>query len=266
MERFLYLCENSLEGIFSGIYKAYEDRHSHEENEIRIYTPSFNRELFCRYISVETDYDRACKVARTVQRDISTEAYGFLQKTASSFRPEKADAIYRFVIEGLRVGKRVLNHLTAPFMQTLISIDRHVENEIHHFKEFLRFQELENGALFGRINPRNAILPFLADHFQDRFSMEDWMIADTVHRTVLIHRKNQECICASMEEVEFDDLDLVFSEEEESMQKLWKLFVDTIAIQQRVNPKLQRQLLPLRFRKYMNEFHEGQEVSDKSMF
>ena len=69
MERFLYLCENSLEGIFSGIYKAYEDRHSHEENEIRIYTPSFNRELFCRYISVETDYDRACKVARFPAKD-----------------------------------------------------------------------------------------------------------------------------------------------------------------------------------------------------
>ena len=80
------------------------------------------------------------------------------------------------------------------------------------------------------------------------------MIADTVHRTVLIHRKKQGCNYLSMEEADFDKWELKYSEEEQDMQKLWKLFVDTIAIRERVNPKLQRQLLPLRFRKYMNEF------------
>ena len=57
-----------------------------------------------------------------------------------------------------------------------------------------------------------------------------------------------------MEEAAFDELELRYSEEEEDMQKLWKLFVDTIAIRERINPHLQRQLLPLRFRTYMKEF------------
>lgn len=255
MERYIYLCENSIEGIFSAVYKAFEDRHGHENNEIRIHVSSFNQELFCHYITVDTDFERAVKVARTVRRDISDEAYDFLQKTAASYRIEKADAIYRFIIEGLKIGNRVLGHLTAPFMHTLSDIDKNIENEIHYFMEFLRFEELENGVLFGRINPKSAVLPFLADHFTDRFDMEEWVIADTVHRTVLIHRKSQECLYATMEDVAWDELTLTYSEDEKEMQKLWKLFVDTIAIRERINQKLQRQLLPLRFRKYMKEFH-----------
>ena len=55
-----------------------------------------------------------------------------------------------------------------------------------------------------------------------------------------------------------DELTLTYSEDEKQLQKLWKLFVNTIAIKERVNPKLQRQMLPLRFRKYMKEFSESE--------
>lgn len=257
MERHIYLCEDSLEGIFSAIYRAYEDRYGHANSEIQIEKEGFNRQFFCEYHMVETNYDRALKVARTVQRDISGQAYDFVQKAAVSYQPEKADAIYRFLIEGLHVGDRALQHLTAPHMQILLGIVRHVDNEILHFREFLRFEELENGALFGRINPKNAMLPYLADHFEDRFSGERWVIADTVHRTILIHGENQHAVYATMEEADLEELDLTYSTEEEQMQKLWKLFVDSIAIRERVNRNLQRQMLPLRFRKYMKEFSDG---------
>lgn len=252
--RNIYLCEDTAEGIFSAIYRAYEEKNGHRNNEIQIHKEGFNRQLFCEYIPVETDFEHAIKVARTVQRDISSQAYEFLHKVSSSYREEKADAIYRFIIEGLHVGNRALLHLTAPHMQVLCDIEKQINNEICHCKEFLRFEELENGTLFGRINPKSAILPYMADHFEDRFSGEKWIIADTVHRTVLIHDVEQTTVYATMEDVNFDELQLTYSEDEETMQKLWKLFIDAIAIRERINPNLQRQLLPLRFRKYMKEF------------
>lgn len=256
MERYIYLCEDSAEGIFSAVYQAYEDRHDHEKNEIRIAGEGFNQELFCHYHSVDTDYERAVKVARAIRRDISGQAYDFVHRIAGSYQPEKADAIYRFIQEGLRIGNRAINHLTAPHMQILFAIDRNINNEILHFKEFLRFEELENGALFGRINPKSIVLPYLADHFEDRFSCERWVIADTVHRTILLHGVNRHAVYATMSEADFEQLQLMYSAEEENWQKLWKLFVDTIAIKERVNPDLQRQMLPLRFRKYMKEFSD----------
>ena len=142
------------------------------------------------------------------------------------------------------MGRAVMSHLTAPYMQTLFAIERNFTNESHFFIEILRFEELENGTLFGRINPKSEVLPYLADHFADRFAGEQWVIADTVHRTVLLHKANYKTVYLSMDE--------------KQLQKLWKLFVDTIAIKERVNPKLQRQMLPLRFRKYMKEFSESE--------
>jgi len=44
------------------------------------------------------------------------------------------------------------------------------------------------------------------------------------------------------------------TEEEERYRALWKQFFDTIAIEGRISPKLQKGNLPLRYRKYMIEF------------
>ena len=82
--------------------------------------------------------------------------------------------------------------------QILCDIEKQVNNETYHFQEFIRFKELENGTLFGRINPKSAVLPFMADHFENRISGERWVIADTVHHTVLIHDADQHALYASM--------------------------------------------------------------------
>lgn len=252
--KYIYLCEDSIDGIFSAVYQAFEEKNGHANNEIRIITKDFNRELFTEYIEVTTDYEKAVKVARTIQQKISYAGYDFVEKAAASYQGEKADAIYRFIIHGLQMGKQVLNHLTAPYMQTLFALERNTNNEIMHLQGFLRFEELANGFLFARINPKNDILTYLAEHFQDRFSGENWGIADTVRGNVVLHRKNQRFLLARMEEVDFDVLSLTYSEEEAMMQELWKRFVDTIAIEERKNVDLQKQMLPLRFRKYMKEF------------
>lgn len=48
MVRHIYLCENSAEGIFSAIYRAYEEGYPHEYNEVVIDTEGRNMELFLR--------------------------------------------------------------------------------------------------------------------------------------------------------------------------------------------------------------------------
>lgn len=252
-DKFIYLCEDSLEGIFTAVYTAYEDRNGHENNKIQIPGDMFSQELFANYIFVDMDFEKAAKIARTLKEKVSGQVYEFLQKTAVSYQLEKADAIYRVIILALKMGNRVLEHLTDPNVQYLMELERHISNEIQHEIQFLRFEELMNGVLFGRINPKNALLPYLAEHFADRFSGENWVIADTVHGTVLIHEKNRGCSLVKAEDVDFDALSPQCSEDEELWQKLWKKFVDSIAIKERINPGLQRQMLPMRFRKYMKE-------------
>ena len=59
-----------------------------------------------------------------------------------------------------------------------------------------------------------------------------------------------------MSDVDLEELELSVSASEELWQKLWKRFVDSIAIKERINPRLQMQMLPKRFRKYMKEMQE----------
>lgn len=48
------------------------------------------------------------------------------------------------------------------------------------------------------------------------------------------------------------------SSEEKEYQKLWCRFFDSIAIEARINPKLQRQNLPKRFQQDIIEFNRQQ--------
>lgn len=255
-ETWIYLCEDSLEGIFTAVYRAYEERHTHTANRIQIGDRMYHQELFARYIPVETDYEKAEKVARTLRNKVSNPVYEWLQKCSVSYDPGKADGIYRGIILALHMGGRVKDHLTRPEVQYLMELERHVVNEIQHELQFLRFEELENGVLFAKINPKNAVLPYMAEHFADRFSGENWVIADTVHRMVLIHESGKGCSLAEMSDVDLEALELSVSAGEELWQRLWKRFVDSIAIKERINPRLQMQMLPKRFRKYMKEMQE----------
>ncbi len=254
MEKNIYLCEGTPEGIFSAVYQAYEEKHGHENNAIQVMGDNQTMELFAHYIQVETDFKKAEKVARTIRQKGSDEVYEWIQMAAVSCEGIRADAIYRVIILTLRMGKRVLGYLTEPNVQKLFELQRSTRNEAHFEVEFLRFEELKSGLLFARINPKNAVLPFVAPHFADRFSGENWAIADTVHGQVVIHERKKGCAFLTMEEVDFDALELNYSDEEEVLQRLWGLYVDTIGIKERENEKLRTQMLPLRFRKYMKEF------------
>ena len=171
-----------------------------------------------------------------------------------SYIPEKADVIYRVIILALQMGNQVLDHLTDPNVALLFKMERNANNEILHEQGFLRFEKLASGVLFARINPKNAILPYLAYHFADRFPEENWVIADTTHGSMMIHERGKGCSYIHAKDEDFDRLLLSYSEEEEVFQKLWKRYIDSVGIKARENISLQNQMLPLRFRKYMKEF------------
>ncbi len=257
-ERYIYLCEDSIEGIFTAVYDAFAERRGHGRNHIQIASQYYNQELLTTYITVLTDYEKAVKVARTIQDKIGDDVYEFIQKASVSADVEKADAIYRVTILALKMGKKVLSYLTEPNVAFLMELERSTNNEIQKLLQFLRFEELKNGFLFARINPKCAILPYLAEHFSDRFSGENWIIVDTVRGSMLIHEIHKGCSLMTTNDIDFDSFTPEYSENEELWRKLWKTFVDSIAIKERINPRLQMQMLPLRFRKYMKEFHPDQ--------
>ncbi len=262
----IFMCEDSIDGIFTAIYEAWSSRYGHNNMYIQVQTPeaeNFNMQLFSEYIYIAANMEKAAKVSRAIKEKISEEAYGMVCHAVLSDQADKGDMIYRFLILGFSLGAKVVNYLSNDIVLNIFNLNRNVLNESHHFLGFLRFTESVDKILSARIKPRNDILRLIATHFSDRFAMENFVIYDEKRRTAVVHRSGFPWIYVMADEINLDKFWEV-SEREEEFQSLWKTFFNTIAIKERKNNKLQRNNLPLRFRSNMLEFlSEHKESEDQ---
>ena len=210
-------------------------------------------ELFTEYITIDTDLERSIKVAKAIKNKLSEEMYQMVCKVASSNHIGKADLIYRFLILGFHVGPQIINHLSDSVVSKMIFIEKYVTREILHYYGFVRFHESEDQLLISIIQPKNNIIPLIAPHFADRFPQERFVICDDKREIAVLHVPNKPWVLVSTYDFPMEQLETL-SYSEDRYQKLWNIFFEHIAIEDRKNSDLQRNLLPLRFRKNMTEF------------
>lgn len=249
----VYLCEDSLEGIFTAIYEAWESRNGHANNKIQLADHS-EIALFCKYITVHPDLEKAKKVTKSIKQKIGMQAYRYIYYMALSNLEEKADVIYRFMILGFHYGSRVMDYLSNETVSTMAKTYKRVSMEGQHYKGFLRFSELSNHILLARIRPNHHILPILAGHFSDRFRQENFMILDESRKVAVVHPAGKQWFLISTELMDEEALKEE-SEKEEEMKIAWNAFVDNISIKERENLHLQQNMCPLRYREFMPEFN-----------
>lgn len=251
----IFQCDNSIDGIFTAVYQTWSSGYGHdnvkieEECEKNDYT---NIELFSKYVKVETDLEKALKVSRSIKQKISDEVYEIVCRVALSDYKTKGDLIYRFLILGFRIGGDVVNHLSNDVVNSVMKISRNVGREVHNFLGFLRFSQLDNGVLVSVIQPKNNIISLLAPHFSDRLPNERFIIFDKTRNTCVLHVPGKPWVMA---EIPDENSGIIgYLDNNDQYKDLWKIFFENIAIKERTNLKLQRNNLPLRFRKDMTEF------------
>ena len=223
----VYLCDNSIEGIFSAIYKAWEAGTSH--TDVRCADVVSNYSLFENYINIRTDLILSDKVANTIKLKLSNDIYEMIFTVAQSIADNKASVIYHCLQRMFKYGTSVLHNINDEYIFQFNKIYKKAANEAHFYIEILRFNENANGFLTARIEPDNNIIYMIIDHFNDRLHCENFLIYD-VRRNIAY-----------------------FSDNENDIQNLWIRFYNTIAIKERVNYKCQINMLPLKYRKYLPE-------------
>ncbi len=252
MDKIVYLCEDTPDGIFTAIYDAWSARLPADRFSIRV-ERNYSMELFAQYRYVQTDMEKAVKVARSVKGKISEEAYSMIYSAALSYEEDKADYIYYFLKMGFQYGAEILDMHGNEVVCRLFELRRNVGNESHMFREILRFQDAEEGILIARIHPKNQVLSMIAEHFSDRFPEEHFVILDEVHEMGLFHERGRQWYLAPLEK---EVLERIWGHGGSSVyERLWESFFQTIAIEERRNYKCQRNLCSLRYRDYMVEFH-----------
>lgn len=254
MQETILLCEDSVEGILSGVYEAYAMHLDHSLSHLQTCDID-NYRLFAVYESITTDPEKSKKVLRTIYRRFGPEAYTRLFQAMVSYDPSRADAVYHTLVCGLsgQYRGRLMEHLSNPHIQKVFALSRNTFGEYDHLRGFLRFQELKNGILLARYKPKNDITAMLMPHFADRLPKENFAIYDEGRHYYGVHPKGQQWYLVR-ENLPFSGHDIEYSKQEEAYQQLFKHFCRTISIKERKNLALQRNMLPLRFREYMAEF------------
>ena len=93
----------------------------------------------------------------------------------------------------------------------------------------------------------------LGEHFADRLSGEHFAIYDRGRHKACIHQSGKPCMLLSDIPLLSGQLDQL-TDASGDYESLWIEFCKSIAIPERKNRNLQRQMLPLRFRDTMTEF------------
>lgn len=250
----ILVCESTPEGIFSAIYHAYEQRFNHNKTFIQL-KPIENYELFSNYIEVTTDFEKARKVDKTIAERFGEISYSYIWYALYSQSDERGNAVYHTIARGLAKAYKgeLVNCLQDPYVLAVSKMRQNVWCEAHHYMGFVRFGELKSKILYSEIEPKNHILPIIAGHFADRFPKENFMIKDKGRKLYVVHEAGKGYVFHREEESVNVTRDM-YSQEEQKMQHLFHIFHKSIAIDERTNLKLQRQLLPLRFRENMVEF------------
>lgn len=257
---YTYICENSIDGILTGVYNAYADRHSLREIHLTVHEPE-NLSLFTQYIPVRTDSEKASKVARTLKARFGQDFYETIYQAAMSgdvpgkSSMDKADAIYETIALALASGDgaKTLLSLAEPCVFRVFELCRATGREAMHLLGFVRFQELENGILFSKIHPNHHVLPILGEHFSDRLPEENFLIYDENRKLALVHPAGEHFFLTDADALDLDATEQ-FSANETQFQELWVTFFHSITIDARKNEKLQSQMIPKRFQRDTVEF------------
>lgn len=254
----IYICDNSIDGILTAVYIAWSSGYGHANVKIeeKFENGNYsNLELFSEYIMVSTDLSLAMKVSKSIMNKISLEVYEMICRVILSDYMGKADLVYRFLILGFHTGAKIVEQLSNEVVNKVFYVNKNVNNETHHLLGFVRFSEQENGLLTSVIHPKNNVITLITPHFADRLPKERFVIFDENRKLATLHLPGKDWILTNLPEV--DQLPLFGNSfEEDDYQDLWKIFFNSIAIKERINKKLQRNNLPLRFRGDMTEFQK----------
>ncbi len=257
MEEYYLICEDSLEGVFSGIYDAYLLKKPHEQIHL-CFGEEENYRLFAVYNTCSPDAKKAASVARTIERDFGEEVYLAICRALASPEADKGEAVYKTVVAGLKMKNKsaVMGNLKDPFIYRVFELARFTANEAHFHVEFVRFRELDSGILYAPIGPKNNLITFIVPHFADRLPLENFVIHDEVRNIFAMHPARKDWYLVYGDEGNWES-EYTFSEGEKVYSELFTHFFHTIAIKERVNSSLQRNMLPLRYREYMTEFQKS---------
>ena len=236
--------DGSFEGFLSLVYEVY-----YEKLLVSAIVKKVPETLlFERFHEVFTDEAKARKVLEGIEKHFSKEQ----QRTMCNIFLCDTRSHEMALLEYIRIGfknPKELRNITNASLFYIQNLEKELLSLVHKMYGFTRFEELEDGTLYAKIETKFNIVPFLGEHFCKRLGNIPFIVHD-IKRSLAFVKNDDLREIRSI--ASFDTP--TYSEEESQFKALWKSFFKAAAIEGRYNPKLQKSWVPLLYRTYMSEF------------
>ena len=236
--------DGTFEGFLSLVYEVYYKK----LKPIKIYKNLPNEMIFEEIFEIETLQENTIKVLNAIKTKFPKE---LIQRILNIFMCDSKEFelyLLEYIIIGFKETKQLYN-INNSYVFYLNNLEKELFRNVHKLTGFIRFEELEDGTLYAKVESKFNVVYFLGKHFLKRFNNQNFIVHDLNRKLAFVKIQND----FSVQEVAFFD-EPNYSSNEQKFQKLWKSFFNAVTIKERLKPKLQRQLVPLLYRTYMSEF------------
>ncbi|MCD7850167.1 MAG: TIGR03915 family putative DNA repair protein [Parabacteroides sp.] len=251
----IFVYDKTFEGLLTAVFDAYS-RRSFPDLLLAEGGEPFPL-FYDEAVTIYTDDAKVDRVWKGLQKKISATALSVITVTWLSELPQADLLLFRYIRKAIDAPRTIELNFGDPDVLEVSKIWKKVTNERHRVIQFLRFQKAADGTFFAAVNPTYNVLPLTLSHLTDRFADQCWLLYD-LQREYGYYYDGKETTEVRFEEKEAHLLSGLLSEElmdadEKLFQQMWKTYFKSIAIKERLNPKLHRQNMPARFWKYMPE-------------
>jgi probable DNA metabolism protein len=245
--------DKTFEGLLSAVFDAYSRKTFPDrllsEHDIE---PLFTQESH----TVISSDEKSGRVWKSLQQKLPKKACNMLMYVWLSELEGTDGLLFRYIRKTIDHAHSIALNFGDADVLEVEKIARKVGHEAMYIKQFIRFQKAADDIFFAPIRPIYNALPLAIRHFTDRFADQQWVIYDLRRQYGYYYDQHE------TREITFVDEDLALREkldeslmaaDEQLFQDLWKGYFKALTIKERINPRLQRQHMPVRFWRYLTE-------------
>ncbi|MDR0743160.1 MAG: TIGR03915 family putative DNA repair protein [Tannerella sp.] len=206
--------------------------------------------------TVVTQEEHSKRVWQALERKTHKNVRNMLMHVWLSELEGSDELLFRYLCKTFATTRKMEYNFGDADILEVEKIARKVSHEAQYIRQFVRFQKAADDIFFAPVKPVYNALPLAINHFTDRFADQQWVIYDLRRKYGYFYdlHTTKEITFAGDDHLLSGKLDeSLMADDEKLFQDLWKGYFKAITIKERINPRLHKKNMPVRFWPYLTE-------------
>ena len=237
-----YIIEDSYDGILSAIFDSF----IFKEKPTMVTTFESQIDLLTAVKNIKITKEKVDRVDKKLFSILSLTNYKLIKTALLSGQENKHFIIFNYLYKIISYNSDVSNMYNDSDIFNYYALVKKITLEAHRFKGFIRFSKSKNGIFYAKYSPDNDITSLIFPHFKKRFYIQPFILHDVKRNVFALSNKEKSLIAKDPDISMLGDINDDFA-------KLFKTYYNSVTITTRLNKKLMKNYMPVRYWKYLDE-------------